>query len=101
VHEQHIDELAIRLARAHYTRTRCDEAPFREISDLLPGIAQVWRTMALTTQDVLGIEGVAHAMSAMDNIGHARAQAIDRTRDDRSALSFRDHLTNVFTPTTL
>lgn len=91
-----IDELAIRLARAHYTRTKGDEAPFTSIDSLRPLIASVWRTMALSVQDVLGVEGVAHAMAAMDNIANSTSSN-DRIREgDVVLLRPLDAVRNVF-----
>jgi hypothetical protein len=74
------DELAIRLARAHYARMRGELAPFQRLDDMSSGIAGIWRTMALTVQDVLGNEGVAHSMAAMDNLADATSRAV---RDER------------------
>lgn len=94
---ENTDELALRLARAHWTRTKGEEAPFTSLDVMSPGIAQVWRTQALTTYDVLGIEGTNAALSAMDNIAKARVNAAERIRrDDRVILRPVDAITNVF-----
>jgi hypothetical protein len=73
------DELAIRLARAHYARMRGELAPFQRLDDMSSGIAGIWRTMALTVQDVLGNEGVAHSMAAMDNLADATRRFSQRS----------------------
>lgn len=92
------DELAIRLARAHYCRTKGDEPPWKSLDDLSRGIAQVWRTMALVVQDVIGIEGAAHGVATMDNIAHARehvgAQKI--RANDKVLLHPMDAVRNAF-----
>lgn len=81
-----VDELAIRLARAHYVRTKGEDPSWQVLDDLTPGIAGVWRTMALTVQDVLGMEGTSHAMAAMDNVANDKSRStIDAIRRAETA----------------
>jgi hypothetical protein len=54
--------------------------------------------MALSVQDVLGVEGVAHAMATMDNIANSHSDTIrERRLDDiEPARTHKDHLREVF-----
>lgn len=75
------DELALRIFRAFYVRTKGEDSPVQSLTDMAPGIANIWRQHALVVQDVLGIEGVSHAMAAMDNIAAAHSRpVIERVR---------------------
>lgn len=90
------DELAIRLFRAHRARLNGAVADAQSLDELQPGIAQAWRISALVAQDVLGVEGVAHAMAAMDNLA-ASTSNTDRIRaNDVTIVSPMDAVRNVF-----
>lgn len=77
------DELAARLFRAHYTRNAGRDTPVQKLGDMQPGMQDIWRQHALNVQDVLGVEGVAHAMAAMDNVAASRSRGVvERVRNE-------------------
>jgi hypothetical protein len=77
------DELAIRLFRNFFASKQGREPSAQSLADLQPGMAQVWRDLALNVQDVLGIEGVAHAMATMDNITSSPSRGVvEHLRDE-------------------
>lgn len=92
---EHANELAVRLYRAHVVRTRGEDPEAQTLDDLAPHIRDAWRTLALCTYDVLGVEGVNSSMAAIDNIANSRraAELHDHIEPSRTPA---DHLSNVF-----
>lgn len=88
------DELAVRIFRAFHTRTKGEDSPVQSLDDMASGVANIWRQHALVVQDVLGVEGVSHAMAAMDNIANSRSNT-DRIREnDRVLIAPMDAVRN-------
>lgn len=70
------DELAVRMFRAFFTSNHGRDSSVQTIDELQPGMAQVWRNMAIHIQDVLGIENVAQAMASMDNLATSPSRGV-------------------------